>query len=30
VLRELLGWDDARIDALERAGVLLESDPDER
>jgi crotonobetainyl-CoA:carnitine CoA-transferase CaiB-like acyl-CoA transferase len=30
VLREVLGWDDARIDALQRAGVLLESGPDER
>lgn len=30
VLRELLGWDDARIAALRRDGVLLEADPDER
>ncbi len=30
VLRELLGWDDAQIDELRRAGVLLEADPEER
>jgi CoA:oxalate CoA-transferase len=30
VLREVLGCDDYRIAALQRAGVLLESEPDER